>query len=650
MTDRDLLKDEEFIEIQKLNSVESDHRRHSIVYDKIMAPKEPQIKNPTDEINKINDHLRVRNNEKHNDLRKIISHQTEEDTKLLHNDEFLKRYLKNLHIAEKRRYRNESIVSFFSDVDFDNRPSIFDGAINEPYLSSFNGPVLEKQIKAFEKSKKELKREKNLEKQLGLISDNDKTEINGESKSVISSTVDTETPSMSTSASTTDLAAGSSTYNYQRTQTKYILNFSGLYVMFWMILGLIILKGLIDYKSEHGDFRNFEILNIFVTKKLEVFKLDFSMYVASYAVVLIQWLVKKNIIQWKNTGIWLASLYEFFFMVFFYYATLCLADLHWISRIYLFLHSVVFLMKMHSYSFFNGYLWNITKELSYSTKALAKYKDNASRNIIQVLERSRDFCQFELSTQTVSTETNKKFPDNITISNYFMFTMFPAVVYQFEYPRTQKIRWGYVLEKVCAIFGTIFILIVVAQLFMLPPLERALKFRIHKWANGTERTVEWFYLVAEIDPGLTVIYMLCFYLIWDAILNCFAELTRFADRYFYGDWWNCVSWSEFARIWNVPVHKFLVRHVYHASMNNWKLNKVQATLFTFVLSSIFHELAMIIIWKRLRGYLFIFQMSQLPMAYTTSTLLKDKAVFNNVLFWCGVCSGPAVIVALYTMF
>ncbi|SMN18363.1 similar to Saccharomyces cerevisiae YCR048W ARE1 Acyl-CoA:sterol acyltransferase, isozyme of Are2p [Maudiozyma saulgeensis] len=634
MTDRDLLKDEEFIEIQKLNSVESDTRRHSIVFDKVMNRQD----NEDDK-----DHVHAIH-EDHNDLKRIISHHTEEDNKLLHNDEFLKRYLKNLHIAEKRRYRNESVISFFSDVDFDNRPSIFDGAINEPYLSSFEGPVLEKQIKAFEKSKKEMKRERTLE----INSDKQNNDI--DSRSTITTTTDLETPTISTSVSSADLVRNSSTYNYQRVPTKYILNFSGLYVMFWMILGLIIVKGLIDYKTEYGNFRNFEILNIFITKKLDVAKVDFSMYVASYGVVLIQWLVKRGVIHWKNTGIWMAIVFEFGFMIFFYYAVLCLVDLHWISRIYLFLHSVVYLMKMHSYSFFNGYLWCITRELDYSTKALAKYKDTASEKILRVLERSRDFCQFELSTQTVSSNNEMKFPDNISIPNYFMFTMFPAVVYQFEYPRTQRIRWGYVLEKVSAIFGTIFILIVVAQLFMLPPLERALKFRGQPWENGTVRTVEWFYLVAEIDPGLTVIYMLCFYLIWDAILNCFAELTRFADRYFYGDWWNCVSWSEFARIWNVPVHKFLVRHVYHASMNNWKLNKVQATLFTFILSSIFHELAMIIIWKRIRGYLFIFQMSQLPMAYVTSTILKDKPVFNNVLFWCGVCSGPAVIIALYTMF
>ncbi|GMM54133.1 sterol acyltransferase [Maudiozyma humilis] len=642
MTDSDLLQDEEFVRIQRLNSVESDHVRHSIAYDKVMAQGDDASKDsaaatassPSSSGETRRKSLGVKGQE---ELKRIISHQSEKDGALLKDDEFLKRYLKNLHIAEKRRYRNESLISFFSDVDFDNRPSIFDGAINEPYLSSFSGPVLEKQIKAFEKSKKELRREQNLEKQLGIA----ETPLDSRAG----------TPAVSESTSSADIRATTSTYNYNQHPSKYISNFSGLYVMFWMILGLIIVKGLIDYKTEHGDFRNFEILNVFITRKMLVFKVDFAMYAASYGVILIQWLVQYGVIRWKSTGIWAASLYETAYMIFFYYVVIWGVDLHWISRIYLFLHSVVFLMKMHSYSFFNGYLWGITRELEYSTRALAKYKDTASPAIIETLERSRDFCQFEINTQTISSDNKSMFPANLTVGNYFMFTMYPVVVYQFEYPRTKKIRWGYVVEKVAAIFGTIFILIVVAQLFMLPPIERALKFRGRNWENGTIRTVEWFYLVAEIDPGITVIYMLCFYLIWDAILNCFAELTRFADRYFYGDWWNCTSWSEFARIWNVPVHKFLVRHVYHAAMNNWKINGVQATLFTFVLSSVFHELAMYAIWKRFRGYLFIFQLSQLPMAYVSeSWLLKDKHVFNNVIFWCGVCSGPAVITALYTMF
>lgn len=52
-------------------------------------------------------------------------------------------------------------------------------------------------------------------------------------------------------------------------------------------------------------------------------------------------------------------------------------------------------------------------------------------------------------------------------------------------------------------------------------------------------------------------YLLVFYIIWDAILNAIAELTRFSDREFYGPWWNSVTWDQFAREW-VCLPRFMV--------------------------------------------------------------------------------------------
>lgn len=75
-----------------------------------------------------------------------------------------------------------------------------------------------------------------------------------------------------------------------------------------------------------------------------------------------------------------------------------------------------------------------------------------------------------------------------------------------------------------------------------------------------------------------------------------------------------VSWDQFARDWNRPVHNFLLRHVYHSSISSMKVNKHQATLITFFLSACMHELVMWCIFKKLRGYLLLLQMSQLPVS------------------------------------
>ena len=55
----------------------------------------------------------------------------------------------------------------------------------------------------------------------------------------------------------------------------------------------------------------------------------------------------------------------------------------------------------------------------------------------------------------------------------------------------------------------------------------------------------------------------CFFHLW---LNIVAELLHFADRKFYGDWWNATSLAQFWRNWNLPVHHWIAVHVFKPSM------------------------------------------------------------------------------------
>ena len=226
--------------------------------------------------------------------------------------------------------------------------------------------------------------------------------------------------------------------------------------------------------------------------------------------------------------------------------------------------------------------------------------------------------------------------------------MFPTLIYQIEYPRTEKIRWSYVGEKLCAIFGIILLMIVIAQNYMYPLAIKALELRT---LPLNERILHYPLLLLNIMPSFLLIYILVWYLIWDAILNCIAELSKFGDRDFYGDWWNCVSWDQFAREWNIPVHKFLLRHVYHSSISALRLSKTSATIFTFLLSSIVHEMAMYVLFHKMRGYLLLLQMFQLPLVAISKTkYLKERRTLGNIIFWIGIASGPSVMCTLYLTF
>lgn len=521
-----------------------------------------------------------------------------------------KKQIRELEYNTKARYKNgaDNFISYFDDVAFDYRPSILDGAINEPFQLGFKGPTLEKEIRAREKHNRDVLR-----------------------KAVAQGTPTDETLE-----------------SLDMSQTK--TNFSGIYVALWIMISLAVFRVVMDhYLDNQHSFENWEILQVMTTDLVTVALADLLMYVSIYFSFGIHWLCRKGILNWNTVGWKIVSVYELAFLAFYVYLPEHILKLNWIAKIFLFLHSLVLLMKMHSFSFYNGYLWSIKSELKYSKEALLKLKDESRADektlkMVGTLEKSVNFCDFELKSQS----TKEPFPENINLQNFFMFTMFPVVVYQIEYPRTEKIRWNYVVEKIFAIFGTIFIMVVDAQVFMYPIAIGALEIRDSGWTTWVDRLSQWGRLLIDIIPSFMVMYLLVFYLIWDAILNCIAELTRFGDRYFYGDWWNCVTWDEFSRIWNIPVHKFLLRHVYHSSIVSLKLSKTQATFMTFFISSVIHELSMYVIFKRLRFYLFFFQMLQLPLVIIgNSKFFREKTILGNVVFWISICTGPSVMCTLY---
>lgn len=79
-----------------------------------------------------------------------------------------------------------------------------------------------------------------------------------------------------------------------------------------------------------------------------------------------------------------------------------------------------------------------------------------------------------------------------------------------------------------------------------------------------------------------------------------------------------------------------------------RVNKHTATLFTFFLSALVHELVMWCIFKKLRGYLLFMQMLQLPLVQLSRTKwMKGRKTLGNINFWLGIFTGPSVLCSLY---
>lgn len=388
---------------------------------------------------------------------------------------------------------------------------------------------------------------------------------------------------------------------------------------------------------------------------------------------LLQLMIFKGYMDWDGAGWILQNVWQTIFIG----ANVGLPrirDWPWSHTVFLVLHTLIMLMKQHSYAFYNGYLssaykkrqelLNKLKQLeqieavrspskSHSTtsaispdyldrppsaseikqrrRSLHSGSDPFSKDLEEIeaaidlnrpleLEQIRVFekvIRWEIDALTEELQgkaasTDLSYPNNLTVKNHYEWIVFPTLVYELEYPRAETINWRYVFEKVAATFGVIFVMIMTSQAFIYPVVMKTVVMKEAGMSLG-ERFKEFPWLLADLIFPFMMEYLLSWYVIWEAILNVLGEVTRFADREFYSDWWNSVSWDQFARDWNRPVHNFLLRHVYHSSISAMKVNKHTATLITFFLSACVHELVMWCIFKKLRGFLLILQMFQLPV-------------------------------------
>ena len=230
----------------------------------------------------------------------------------------------------------------------------------------------------------------------------------------------------------------------------------------------------------------------------------------------------------------------------------------------------------------------------------------------------------------------KMWPHNVTFANFWDYLCVPTFVYQQRYPRTGSISPLYILERTLATFGTFFVLYVLIVSVIIPIV------------NSDRPIVAQF---LHLMLPMIMCYLMIFYIIFECVCNGFAEITQFADREFYEDWWNSKSMHEFSRKWNKPVHHFLLQHVYVDSIYSLGLSKHTALFFTFFFSSLLHELVMAIATGKLRGYLFMMQMSQLPlMMLAQLPVIRQNEALANLIFWIGIIIGPPMLNIGYLVF
>jgi sterol O-acyltransferase len=497
--------------------------------------------------------------------------------------------------------------------------------------------------------------------------------------------------------------------------------FFGFFTLFWIAMVLLFVQfSLHNYRDYGSILGTNQMGKMMFSHDLFVLGLTDGVMCAACAVtMLLQLLVQKGWLHWERGGWIIQNMWQSAYLGAVVGWTY-FREWPWTHSIFIVLHGLVFIMKQHSYAFYNGYLSGVYRRraaLERKLKQLDKIEPIASppSSPVAVRQNSADFAsgldrrqssgmQTETTARTrpsmgtrtgtnfkreqsdvasvakaieagsaidvdqmrtfegviraeiddldrelkgKSTDFKNEYPRNLTLPNFMDYTCVPTLVYELEYPRQEHINWWYVLEKLTATFGVLCVMMVISQAFIYPPVVKTVSMK-QAGMPIDERWQEFPFIVSDMLFPLLIEQLLTWYLIWECILNVLAELTRFADRGFYGDWWNSVTWDQYARDWNRPVHNFLLRHVYHSSISTFHLSRNAATFVTFLLSALVHEMCMAIIFKKVRGYLFWAQLAQMPLvAFSRSKYMKDRRVLGNIIFWVGLFVGPSMLTALY---
>jgi len=155
----------------------------------------------------------------------------------------------------------------------------------------------------------------------------------------------------------------------------------------------------------------------------------------------------------------------------------------------------------------------------------------------------------------------------------------------------------------------------------------------------------------ELGIASSYIWLLVFYGFFHVLLNLLAQLLRFGDRVFYKDWWNSSNLSSYWRLWNLPVHYWLVRHLYYPCIRRGA-SKSTSMFIVFFFSAVVHEMLISIPFHMIRFYSFFGMMGQIPLVAITKYIDKVRpgSSIGNFIFWLSFCFlGQPIAIMFYTI-
>lgn len=234
-------------------------------------------------------------------------------------------------------------------------------------------------------------------------------------------------------------------------------------------------------------------------------------------------------------------------------------------------------------------------------------------------------------------EARVQYPDNLTLPDMYYFMLVPTLCYELNFPRTKRIRKRFLIRRAVELIFLVQLCLCLVQQWIVPTVLNALA---PFSSLDTKRMLE---RVLKLAVPNHICWLIFFYSFFHSWLNVLGEVTKFADRNFYQDWWNAETIAYFWKNWNIPVHKWCLRHLY-IPLRSKGYSRQKAQMAVFLVSAIFHEYLVSIPLQMFRLWAFWGMMAQLPLAKLTS---KVEGHWGNVLVWLSLIIGQPVALLMY---
>jgi hypothetical protein len=246
--------------------------------------------------------------------------------------------------------------------------------------------------------------------------------------------------------------------------------------------------------------------------------------------------------------------------------------------------------------------------------------------------RTNNLLRKEYISRAKDQKPVAEYPKNINLSDFTYYMLSPTLVYWVDKPHktNNKINWNYLFTQLLLFALCLLSLFIVTSARFYP---------VAAMRNTVGYVEAWWNMLL---PSMAV-YIILFLIVFETITNVYAELYSYGHRNFYGDWWNCTNYYEFARKWNTMVHEFLYRHLFLEIVHKLPTTKKLGYLLTIIISAVMHQVVASLILKKFFVFYFVLILTQLPLGYVLNTfVVKLPTRIQNSIWLFTLWTGNAL--------